>query len=304
MEIGMIGLGRMGTGMSRRLLSGGHALVVYDPRAGATEALSAEGARPAAGLVEMVDMLQAPRCIWMMVPAGDATSHTVRELAVLLAPGDCLIDGGNSHYRDSIRHAQELAQAGISWLDVGTSGGIWGQEEGYCLSIGGEEEAFRRWVPIFQSLAPATDRGFFYVGPAGSGHFVKTVHNGIEYALLEAYGEGFDLLASGPYELDLGRIAGLWSQGAVIRSWILELAGAILQEGALDEIATEVEGGETGRWALEEALISEVPFELTAIALFKRYQSRRDSTALRLVAALRQQFGGHPVKIRGDGEAS
>lgn len=297
MQIGMIGLGKMGSGMSRRLLAAGHAVVAYDLQEEAVRDLMAAGAETAASLQEMTKTLIAPRYIWMMVPAGAATSRSVHDLASLLEPGDCVVDGGNSHYVDSVRHASELADAGISWLDVGTSGGIWGEKEGYCLSIGGDREAFLRLEKVFGSVAPSRSRGYAYVGPAGAGHFVKMVHNGIEYALLEAYGEGFDLLEAGPYELDLAGIADLWSEGAVIRSWILELAGkALRREGGLDDIAPEVEGGETGRWAVEAALASEVPFDLTTSALFKRYQSRRDSTALRLVAALRQQFGGHAVK--------
>lgn len=296
MELGMVGLGRMGANMTMRLLRRGHAVVVFDSQEEAAGPLVAEGARRAAALADLVQMLETPRTIWLMVPAGQATAETVEALSVLMQPGDCIVDGGNSHYKESIQHARSLASRDIAWMDVGTSGGIWGLEEGYCLSVGGDARAFERMEEIFKSLAPATDRGYAYVGDAGAGHFVKMVHNGIEYGLLEAYAEGFDLLKQGPYPLDLEGVAGLWNQGAVIRSWILELAERALSRSSdLADIAPEVEGGETGRWALQAALENEVPYDITASALFKRYGSRRDSFALRLVAALRGEFGGHAV---------
>ncbi len=301
MELGMVGMGRMGANMALRLMAAGHDLIVFDPLPESATPLAGQGARVAECLPAMVQTLRAPRHIWLMLPAGEATERSVQELSTLLQVGDCIVDGGNSHYKDSVTRGHALGDLGIQWLDVGTSGGIWGREEGYCLSIGGHPGAFERMRPVWEALAPGPDRGWAFVGEAGAGHYVKMVHNGIEYALLESYAEGFQLLESGPYDLDLADIAVLWTQGAVIRSWILELAARALQRpGELSSIAPEVAGGETGRWALEAALESEVPFDLTATALFKRYESRHDSLALRLIAALRQEFGGHAVKSAGE----
>ncbi len=301
MELGMVGLGRMGGNMVTRLLEAGHRVVVFDPKPEAAAPLVEQGAISASSLGHLVEKLATPRAIWLMVPAGRVTKGTVEELAGLLTEGDVVIDGGNSLYKDSMAHAQGLKEKGLFFLDVGTSGGIWGLKEGYCLSIGGEPAVFSRLEEIFQTLAPAPDRGYAYVGLSGAGHFTKMVHNGIEYALLESYAEGFDLLANGPFELDLAQVAHLWSNGAVIRSWILELAERGLErDGTLAHIAPEVAGGETGRWAIESALEHEVPFDVTATALFKRYGSRRDSFAARLIAALRNEFGGHQVTKQTD----
>jgi 6-phosphogluconate dehydrogenase len=295
MELGMIGLGRMGSNMVIRLLEGGHDLMVYDPRPEAAEPLVEKGAVAASSLKDLVEKLTPPRTVWVMVPAGEPTESTVNNLSGLLSEGDVVIEGGNSFFKDSIRLAQMVGEKGIAFLDVGTSGGIWGLEEGYSMTIGGDEEVFERLEPIFETLAP--EQGYGYVGPSGAGHFVKMVHNGMEYALLETYSEGFELLREGPYEdLDLGKIAGIWNHGGVIRSWLLELAEAALnREGDLGDIAAEVGGGETGRWALETALENEVPFNMLSEALFQRYRSRRESFAARMVAALRKEFGGHPT---------
>lgn len=294
MELGMIGLGRMGGNMVIRLLEGGHDLVVYDPRPEAAEPLVEKGAVAASSLEDLVKRLAPPRAVWVMVPAGEPTESTVRSLSELLSGGDVIIEGGNSFFKNSVRLAGMVGEKGVAFLDVGTSGGIWGLEEGYSMTVGGDEEVFKRLEPIFKTLAPK--RGYGYVGPGGAGHFVKMVHNGMEYALLETYSEGFELLREGPYkDLDLGRIAGIWNRGGVIRSWLLELAEAVLsRDGDLGDIAAEVGGGETGRWALETALENEVPFSMLAEALFQRYRSRRESFAARMVAALRKEFGGHP----------
>ncbi len=296
MELGFVGLGRMGANMTLRLLRGGHRVVAYDRDPQAIERLKAEGASAATSLADLVGQLQPPRHVWIMVPAGGPVGETIAALTPLLTPGDVLIDGGNSYYKDSVARAQELAEMGLHFLDAGTSGGIWGLEEGYCLMVGGEEAVFRRLEPVFQTLAPPG--GYAHVGPAGAGHFVKMIHNGIEYGLLQAYAEGFELLQAGPYRVDLAQVAALWNHGSVVRSWLLELAQkALAADPDLASVAGYVEDSGEGRWTILEAVDRDVPATSLAHALFARFRSRQaDSFAAKLIAALRQQFGGHEVK--------
>jgi 6-phosphogluconate dehydrogenase len=296
MELGFVGLGRMGANMTLRLLRGGHRVVAYDRDPQAVERVRTEGASAAASLADLVGQLRPPRHVWIMVPAGGPVSETIAALAPLLSPGDVIIDGGNSYYKDSVARAEELAALGLHFLDAGTSGGVWGLEAGYCLMVGGEEAIFRRLEPVFQTLAPPG--GYAHVGPNGAGHFVKMVHNGIEYGLLQAYAEGFELLQAGPYKVDLAQVAALWNHGSVVRSWLLELAQrALAEDPDLGSVAGYVEDSGEGRWTILEAVERDVPATSLAHALFARFRSRQtDSFAARLIAALRQQFGGHRVK--------
>lgn len=289
MQIGMVGLGRMGGNMATRLRRGGHEVVGYDRDPAASDVGS---------LDELVAKLSAPRVVWLMVPAGEPTAQTVAALEPLLAPGDLVVDGGNSNFRDSITHAQALAEQGLHFADAGTSGGVWGLAEGYCLMVGGSEEAFRRIEPALATLAP--EGGYAHVGPAGAGHFVKMVHNGIEYGLLQAYAEGFDILrGSGLFpHLDLARIAELWRHGSVVRSWLLDLATQALEtDPRLEGVRGYVEDSGEGRWTVLEAMAEDVPAPVTALSLFARFASRQpDSFAMKLIAALRHEFGGHAVE--------
>jgi 6-phosphogluconate dehydrogenase len=296
MQLGLIGLGRMGANMTRRLLQGGHQVVVYDTSAEAIQAAVIEGASGASSLEEVVARLTPPRAIWMMVPFGDPVQATIDALLPHLAAGDVLVDGGNSNYKDSMRRAAALAGHGIGYLDAGTSGGIWGLTVGYCLMVGGEPEAFDLLEPALRTLAPAG--GYAHVGPSGAGHFVKMIHNGIEYGLLQAYAEGFALLDASQFDLDLHRIAGLWNQGSVVRSWLLELAERALDEdGDLSSIRGYVEDSGEGRWTLQQAIDDSVPAPVIALSLMARFRSRQDdSFGDRFIAALRKQFGGHAVK--------
>ena len=303
MELGIIGLGRMGANMARRLLKGGHRVVVLDRDPGPGEALRAEGAEPAATLEEMVAALTPPRHVWLMVPSGDPVTHTIGSLTPLLKAGDCIIDGGNSNYRDSMARATALAPQNLHFLDVGTSGGIWGLENGFCLMIGGDAGVFQRMESIFETLAPV--KGYAYMGSSGSGHFVKMVHNGIEYGLLQAYAEGFELLEASDYDLDLRGIAGLWNQGSVVRSWLLELAERALEDDPdLSNIQGYVADSGEGRWTIEAAIDLDVPATVLAHSLFARFRSRQEeSYGAKLIAALRNQFGGHAVRTDGPGNA-
>ena len=287
MKLGMIGLGRMGAGLSERLRSGGHEVVGFDRDPELSDVDS---------LAELVKRLPAPRVGWMMVPAGEPTEDTVKALADLLDAGDIVVDGGNSNYRDSIRRADELSERGIEFLDAGTSGGIWGLELGFCLMVGGSAEAFAPVEPAFATLAP--EGGYAHVGPVGAGHFTKMVHNGIEYGMMQAYAEGFDLLKAYDVDLDLQQIAGLWSHGSVVRSWLLELVAEALQrDPALEQLRAHVDDSGEGRWTVDEAVARGVPLPVITQALFARFASRdEDSFALRMLAALRQEFGGHPVR--------
>jgi len=297
MELGFVGLGKMGLNMTRRLRQDGHEIVVHDVNAEARESAAEVGARPMESLEALVEALSPPRAVWIMVPAGPITAETITRLGALLSAGDVIIDGGNSNYRETMEHGRTLAEKGIRLLDAGTSGGVWGLEIGYCLMIGGEEEAFSRLEPIFKSLAP--ERGYARVGPSGSGHFVKMTHNGIEYAMMQAYAEGFELLkAKQEFNLDLESIAGLWNRGSVIRSWLLELAEeAFHEDPGLDAIRGYVEDSGEGRWTVENAIDLRVPAPTIAMALFARFRSRQEENfGNKVLAALRNQFGGHAVK--------
>jgi 6-phosphogluconate dehydrogenase len=296
MRIGFVGLGKMGMSMVTRLLSK-HQIVAYDLSREQVAKASEKGAMPAHSLAEMAEKLAPPRIVWLMVPAGKPVDKVIEGLSPLLSPGDVLIDGGNSFYKDTIRRAEELKEKRISYLDVGTSGGVEGAEKGLSLTVGGEEEAFHVVEPILRNLA--APGGVCFCGPSGAGHYVKMVHNGVEYALLQAYGEGFEMLCSGPYKLNLAEVARAWNNGSVIRSWLLGKAERALADPGFEQVAGEVGGGETGRWMVEEALQREVPTPVICAALLARYRSRQaDSFAGKLVAALRQEFGGHEVKRR------
>jgi 6-phosphogluconate dehydrogenase len=287
MQIGMMGLGRMGGNMAERLRRGGHDVIGYDNDPAKSQAAS---------LADLVTKLQAPRAVWLMVPAGEVTEKSVVELAGVLQPGDLVVDGGNSYFRDSIRHGGELAERGLLFVDAGVSGGIWGLEIGYCLMAGGSDEAFQRIEPALKTLAPAD--GYAHVGPVGAGHFAKMVHNGIEYGMLEAYAEGFDVLAASQFDFDLHELAHLWNQGSVVRSWLLELAErAFAADPRLAGIRGYVEDSGEGRWTALEAINESVPAPAITLSLFRRFASRQeDSFAMKVIAALRNQFGGHAVK--------
>ena len=302
MELGMIGLGRMGGNMTCRLLRGGHRVVVFDPDLEAASALAADGAVPADSIDDMVGRLSTPRAVWMMVPAGEPTEATLDRTADLLSRGDVVIDGGNSNYKDSARRAAALERGGIHLLDVGTSGAAWGLTEGYCMMIGGDREQFERLLPVFRTLAPSEDRGYVHTGPSGSGHFVKMVHNGIEYGLMQAYAEGFELMrAKSEFDLDLAEIAEIWCSGSVVRSWLLDLtAEALRQDPALEGIQAYVEDSGEGRWVVEESVKLAVPVPVIAMALQARFRSRQDQPfGTRLLAAMRNRFGGHAVRSAG-----
>jgi 6-phosphogluconate dehydrogenase len=296
MELGMIGLGRMGGSMTLRLLEGGHRVVVYARTASAIAEYASRGAVGAASVPELAKKLGPPRVVWMMVPAGDAVEQTLAALRPVLAAGDIVMDGGNSNYHDSQRRTEALRGAGIHYLDAGVSGGIWGRSEGYCLMVGGEEAAFRRVEPLLKTLAPP--EGYAYMGLSGAGHFVKMVHNGIEYGLMQAYAEGFELLRESGMSLDLRRIAALWRRGSVVRSWLLELLERALErDPGLEGLKGYVEDSGEGRWTVQEAIARAVPAPAITQALFARFRSRRENAfADRVLAALRHEFGGHEVK--------
>jgi 6-phosphogluconate dehydrogenase len=302
MRIGMIGLGKMGANMTTRLLRGGHAVVAFDHHADAVARAAQAGATPADSLDALVAALGeggAPRAAWVMVPAGDPTEGTVRELAARLAPGDVIVDGGNSNYKDSARRAAELRGRGIHFVDVGTSGGVWGLAEGYSLMVGGDPAAVERLRPVLETLAPAPDRGWGHVGPSGSGHFVKMVHNGIEYGLMQAYAEGFSILKhKTELGLDLAQVAEIWRVGSVVRSWLLDLtARALAENAAMEGIAPWVSDSGEGRWTVAEAIDLDVPAPVITHALIARLRSRdAESYADRLLAAMRNQFGGHAIR--------
>jgi len=320
MQLGMVGTGRMGANMVRRLLGAGHELAVYGRREGQVAPLREAGAAGFTDLDQLVAALEPPRAVWVMVPAGEATETVVRQLAERLSPGDCLIDGGNSHYREAIRRSGELAERGIDFLDVGTSGGVWGLERGYCLMIGGPAEAVGRLESVFRSLAPGVDaagrtpgqegepgpaeQGYLHCGPAGAGHYVKMVHNGIEYGIMQAYAEGFDLLANADrdevaeaerYDLDTAAIAELWRRGSVVGSWLLDLTAAALNESpALGEFSGRVSDSGEGRWTVQAAVDRAVPADVLSAALYARFRSRGTPTyGDKLLSAMRRQFGGH-----------
>ena len=299
MKLGMIGLGRMGGNMAQRLLRGGHAVVGFDPDAGARASLEGEGGASADSLQALVSALPAPRALWMMVPAGQITDATVEALAGLLAAGDVVIDGGNSNYRDTLRRAAALASDGIGYVDCGSSGGVWGLAEGYSLMVGGDSAVVERLRPLFETLAPAPDKGWGHVGPVGAGHYTKMVHNGIEYGMMQAYAEGFSILQhKQEFALDLHQVAEIWRHGSVVRSWLLDLtSGALARNPSMDGISPWVADSGEGRWTLQEAIDLDVPAPVIALSLISRLRSRDDdSYADKLLAAMRNEFGGHAIK--------
>jgi len=329
MQIGMIGLGKMGANMVRRLLHGKHEVVVFDRSADAINAMEKEGAAGSSSLEDFVAKLHEPRAVWIMVPAGGPTEETVQALGKLLSPGSTIVDGGNSFFKDDVRRSKALQEKGISYLDAGTSGGVWGEKRGYCLMVGGDPAAFKRLEPIFATLAPGigdtprtpgrppgqgtAENGYLYCGPSGAGHFVKMVHNGIEYGLMQAYAEGFDILrgatctdlpADIQYQLPLPEIAELWRRGSVVGSWLLDLtAMALIESPELTNYTGFVHDSGEGRWTIEAALQEAVPAEVLTAALYTRFRSRQEHTfAEKLLSAMRQKFGGH-IEEKGQGTA-
>ena len=300
MQLGFVGLGKMGLNMVTRLIRGDHQVVAFDQNPEAVARATAAGAAGAASLASLVSALTPPRSIWIMVPAGEATESTVASLAALLAPGDTLIDGGNTRFSDDVRRAGSLAAQSLHYIDAGTSGGVWGLQEGYCLMVGGDEAVCRRLEPIFHTLAPKD--GYLRVGGPGAGHYVKMIHNGIEYGLMQAYAEGFELMHASPYGIDAAAVAALWTRGSVVRSWLLELtARALAENPELSNIEAYVEDSGEGRWTLHEGIERGVPMPVITAALFTRFRSReRNPFSERLLAALRNQFGGHAVKKQDD----
>lgn len=299
MEIGMIGLGRMGSNMARRLMEAGHRVIVHDPIEEAVEIMVKEGAVGASSILELSQKLTKPRTVWSMVPSGQPTQSIVDTLSENLSEDDIVVDGGNSYYKDSIRRAAALSQKGILFLDAGTSGGVWGLKEGYCLMVGGNRDAFNRVEPVFQTLAPTPETGYGYVGPSGAGHFVKMVHNGIEYGLMQAYAEGFELMqAKTDFALDMHQIAEIWRYGSVVRSWLLDLTSAALEEDpGLEQLEAYVDDSGEGRWTIQESIDLAVPTPVMTQSLQVRFRSRQQQPfGNKLIAALRNQFGGHVVK--------
>ncbi|EIL97926.1 6-phosphogluconate dehydrogenase [Rhodanobacter thiooxydans] len=299
MELGMVGLGRMGANMAERLVKGGHKVTGFDPSADARQAAAANGIAPVASLAALVAALPAPRVIWLMVPAGKVTDDTVSALLPLLAKGDTLIDGGNSNYKDTLRRAQRYAERELGYVDCGTSGGVWGLKEGYSMMIGGDKTTVESLRPIFETLAPAKDQGWGHVGPVGSGHFTKMVHNGIEYGMMQAYAEGFAILKhKQEFALDLHQVGEIWRTGSVVRSWLLDLAtDALGKNPNMDGIAPYVVDSGEGRWTVDAAMELSVSAPVITLSLMERYRSRdSDSFADKLLASLRNEFGGHAIK--------
>jgi 6-phosphogluconate dehydrogenase len=296
MDIGMVGLGRMGANMTQRLLEGGHRVVVTDLNPEAVKASTAIGAIGAGSLQTLVGQIAPRRAVWMMVPAGAPVQATIDTLVPLLLRGDIIIDGGNSNYHDTMRRAEALREHGLDYVDAGTSGGIWGLKEGFCLMVGGTDDAFSHIEPALATLAPPS--GYAHVGQSGAGHFVKMVHNGIEYGMMAAYGEGFELLASSDFNVDLARVAALWNRGSVVRSWLLELAErAFARDPRLSSIEGYVEDSGEGRWTVMEALDQDVPLPIITLSLMRRFASRQPASfSAKVQAALRNEFGGHVVK--------
>jgi 6-phosphogluconate dehydrogenase len=299
MELAFIGLGRMGMNMAVRLLKGNHRIVAYDLKESAVKAAEKAGAEGARNLEDIRNKLSAPRVAWVMVPSGDPTEQTIAQLAEVLEKGDIVIDGGNSNYRDSMRHGAMLKGKGLHFVDVGTSGGIWGLTQGYSLMVGGKKRVVDQLRPIFESLAPAADKGWGYVGPSGAGHFVKMVHNGIEYGLMQAYAEGFEIMkAKKEFGLDLHQVAEIWRYGSVVRSWLLDLTSdALAEDQDLSSIKGWVADSGEGRWAVFDASELNVPAPVITLSLQMRFVSRQqESYAAKLVAAMRNKFGGHEIK--------
>ncbi|MBU6391214.1 MAG: decarboxylating 6-phosphogluconate dehydrogenase [Planctomycetes bacterium] len=297
MQIGMIGLGRMGMNMTRRLIKGRHKVVAYNRTPERVKEIVKEGAKGSHSIEELVRMLTPPRVIWLMVPAGKPVDGSIEKLRGLLQKGDIIIDGGNSFYKDDIRHEQELRPSGIHYMDVGVSGGIWGLKIGYCLMIGGDKKIYRYLEPLFKTLAPKD--GYLYCGKTGAGHFVKMVHNGIEYGMMAALGEGFEIMKASPYggNIDFAEVAHLWNQGSVIRSWLLELAAAAFKKDKdLSSVCGYVEDSGEGRWTVQQAIDTDVPAPVITFSLFQRFRSRRtEAFSDKIIAALRHEFGGHTV---------
>ncbi|HEY7873349.1 MAG TPA: decarboxylating 6-phosphogluconate dehydrogenase [Rudaea sp.] len=299
MKLGMIGLGRMGANMALRLMRGGHRLVGFDPKADARKDIEGKGAESADSLAGLVAKLPAPRALWLMVPSGEITDATLTNLLLLLAAGDTVVDGGNSNYKDTLRRAKTFADGKIDYIDCGTSGGVWGLAEGYSMMIGGDEAAVERLRPVFETLAPAKDKGWGRVGPVGSGHFTKMIHNGIEYGLMQAYAEGFSILQhKREFGLDLHRVAEIWRYGSVVRSWLLDLtADALGKNPTLHGIAPYVVDSGEGRWTVDAAIELNVPTPVIALSLIERLRSRdADSFSDKLLSAMRNEFGGHAIK--------
>lgn len=301
MQVGLIGLGRMGMNMARRLLKGGHKVVAYNRTPDRVKEIIKKGARGAYALEELVKKLKPPRIVWLMLPAGRPVDEHIEELQGLLDEGDIIVEGGNSFYKEDIRHAQELRPYGIHYLDAGVSGGIWGLKIGYCLMVGGNKTIYQYLEPILKTLAPKD--GYLYCGETGAGHFVKMVHNGIEYGMMAAYGEGFEIMKASPYgkNLNFAEVAHLWNQGSVVRSWLLELAvEAFRKDKTLSSISGYVEDSGEGRWTVQQAIDSAVPAPVIASSLFQRFRSREtDAFSDKVLAALRQEFGGHAVLKAG-----
>jgi 6-phosphogluconate dehydrogenase len=299
MELGMIGLGRMGANMTERLVKGGHRVVGFDPKPEARERVEDKGAESTASLASLVASLKTPRTVWMMVPAGSITDGTVTALLPLLAEGDVLVDGGNSNYKDTLRRSNAAADKKIGYVDCGTSGGVWGLAEGYSMMIGGDEAVVERLKPVFETLAPAANQGWGRVGPVGSGHFAKMIHNGIEYGLMQAYAEGFSILQhKREFGLDLHQVAEIWRYGSVVRSWLLDLtADALDKNPTMDGIAPYVADSGEGRWTVDEAIDLDVPAPVITLSLLERLRSRdTESFSDKLLSAMRNQFGGHEIK--------
>ncbi|WP_128331229.1 phosphogluconate dehydrogenase (NAD(+)-dependent, decarboxylating) [Apibacter sp. HY039] len=296
MKIGFVGLGKMGGKMVERLLDHGHEVVVYNLTAKEVEEAAAKGAIPASDLQDLVGKLEGRKLIWLMVPAGKPVDENIAELTKLLGKGDIIVDGGNSYWRETVERGKKVKESGIHYLDCGTSGGVWGLQNGYCLMYGGDKDACDFAEPIFKSLAP--DNGYLRCGESGSGHMVKMVHNGIEYGMMQAYAEGFEIMKNSPYDVDLEKISKVWMQGSVVRSWLLELIGNALDgnenlEGIKDYVADSGEG----RWTVQTAMDFDVPAHVITASLFTRFESRQESSfAMKLLAAMRNQFGGHEVK--------
>ncbi|MEO5987758.1 MAG: phosphogluconate dehydrogenase (NAD(+)-dependent, decarboxylating) [Candidatus Eisenbacteria bacterium] len=296
MELGFVGLGRMGLNMTLRLVQGGHRVVAWNRSSDKVQEAASHGAVAAASIPELVGLLAAPRVVWVMLPAGEATDDMIDHLTPLLGKGDLIVDGGNTNYHDDQRRAKRLAESGIQYADVGTSGGIWGLKNGYCMMAGGEPDSVARLQPAFDTLAPP--QGWLHTGPVGAGHFAKMIHNGIEYGMMQAYAEGFEILKASEFEFDLAKLSHLWNQGSVVRSWLLELAElAFAKDPALEKIRGYVEDSGEGRWTVLEAIEKNVPAEVLTLSLMRRFRSRQEDTFTdRVLAALRAEFGGHAVK--------
>ncbi len=296
MELGFIGLGKMGMNMVTRLRRDQHRIVVYDRSNDLIKQAEGQGCVGASSLADLVSKLAAPRCVWVMVPSGAPTEETVEAVAALLKPGDTIIDGGNTRFHDDVRRAAGLKKKGLHYVDVGTSGGIWGLKIGYCLMVGGEEAPVQRLSPVFKTLAP--ENGWAHVGAVGAGHYVKMVHNGIEYSMMQGYAEGFELMSKSEYKLDLARVADLWMHGSVVRSWLLDLAaGALKEDQKLEKLKGYVQDSGEGRWMIADAIEQDVPVPTLTTALFTRFRSRQEeSFAEKMLAALRNAFGGHAVR--------